>query len=1032
MSRSPRIAALAAVLALVLSSAAAVPAVAEGTNLSQQVLSDGGRFMGWPSGGGGALIRLHTGTGGQGRCISMAQPSGPGVPAILWDCIGSPVQAFTQHDNLDGSWTYSAVDPSSQRRYCMDSGAGQHQNGTVIAFFSCNGGKSQKWVVGPRSQLQSADSPGMCLDNTLAHVSNGTRMQMWDCDNDPGPIPASVGNPPTTGSKPAAKTTAPQATSAPAARPSKSASTARGKADPPGPTSLHPARSPSLRPARSPSPARSSAPSASPSTAQPVSPAQPMPSGPMPSWTVASPPTASALRTPRLQQASAPVSSPPVLIGVCLLLIVLCLGVTRSLAPAQLRRIAVGAVRRIRPTGLSLWRTVLRRLRRNTTPDERTASPRPLAATAATAAAAAPDTEGSTTSDVDSPRLEQAQSPGTEPGRSIPGGVVFDVPWDPLEPASAAPWWRPDSGVFTVFTQYEGTRSVFRLGPRTLQPLLFAELVRVQTGRGERPVLLITEVRPADWVLQLMADYLQVPVLCGAPGQWWAVPPQRADRSCASARALTGPYPLRDADKALLRAAPASDDANAAEPDPDGVIRAAEVDERGLTFLEPDHSGTKELLERFGHWRRTGGQPDLYGVAVRCASSTPGSPYLVGRTPRSAWELARALWAERSRWQGEGRELALFTDSLMPDQTLQLRLLSSYLRVPVVNGRPVALPVPGGLPQGGHSAVGGPGPRPERPQSLTPESGAEPLPDSEAPALPTAVGSSPAPTVTGVPAEEPPPQAAALAETAPFGAPGETQSAGAEPAEEPDTVTVVGAGVLLAPPTLLPGHRSTPEERSLLREGLRHRYDVHARAVARTLATNPGLRPASAPEQGTDMCDLVAIRALLDGDAPTAASEQAAADLAAAWAACVASGLRRLPSYRGAVCLAGALPGSDPQALVPGQVVDTAHVLRTSRPAATAPNGVVMTVLWSATGRRVGTLFPERTEEDIVFPGNCAFRVVGVEPAGPATPRRVLLREVSPEERQQSGGTALDDEDRSVLERLRRTYDGPGQKTSAQ
>ncbi|MGW4757700.1 hypothetical protein [Streptomyces chartreusis] len=603
--------------------------------------------------------------------------------------------------------------------------------------------------------------------------------------------------------------------------------------------------------------------------------------------------------------------------------------------------------------------------------------------------------------------------------------MIFDVPWNPLEPASAAPWWRPDSGVFTVFTDYEGTQSAFRLGPRALQPLLFAELIRVQTGRGERPVLLITEVRPADWVLQLMADYLQAPVLCGAPGQWWALLPQRADRPCASARALTGPYPLRDADKALLRATPASDDANAAEAGPDEVIRAAEVDERGLTFLEPDHSGRNELLERFGHWRRTGEQPDHYGVAVECASSTPGSPYLVGRTPRSAWELARALWAERSRWQAEDMELALFTDSPMPDHALQLRLLSSYLRVPVVNGRPVTPPVPGS-PQGGYSAVGGPMPHPE-----TPGSDGEPLPGSDAPALPTTADSSPAFTIAGVSADETPPQTAALAETAPVGAPGQTRSAGGEHAEEPDTVTVVDADVLLAAPTLLPGHRSTPEERSLLREGLRHRYDVHARAVARILATNPGLRPASTPEQGTDMCDLVAIRALLDGDAPTAASEQAAADLAAAWASCVASGLRRLPSYRGAVCLAGTLPGADPQALVPGQVVDTAHFLRTSRSVATGAEGV-MTVLWSATGRRVGTLFPERTEEDIIFPGNCTFRVVGVEPEGSGTPRRVLLREMRPEERRQSGRTALDDEDRSVLERLRRTYEGPGQKASAQ
>ncbi len=186
------------------------------------------------------------------------------------------------------------------------------------------------------------------------------------------------------------------------------------------------------------------------------------------------------------------------------------------------------------------------------------------------------------------------------------------------------------------------------------------------------------------------------------------------------------------------------------------------------------------------------------------------------------------------------------------------------------------------------------------------------------------------------------------------------------------------------------------------------RYDVHARSIARTLASRPGMRAAGAGDTEEALVgDLVAVRAYVSDDGLDVDQSLRSADPSAVLAAagCIESGLRRLPSYRGAVFRGGQAPRNS-AAYVPGAP---------SREAALPGDAVF--VVWSATGRRTGSLEPDSADE-VVFPANSAFKVLDVDPANGSPDLRVLLREIPPRAGLVATGSALDDEDTAALERL--------------
>jgi hypothetical protein len=261
----------------------------------------------------------------------------------------------------------------------------------------------------------------------------------------------------------------------------------------------------------------------------------------------------------------------------------------------------------------------------------------------------------------------------------------------------------------------------------------------------------------------------------------------------------------------------------------------------------------------------------------------------------------------------------------------------------------------------------------------------------------------------------PEPVAEAAAEPAPAPAPA------VDPVPEP-----VAVGVAVAVPEPGPGpaadhplpdvpvsprHRSTAPERAAFRALAGTRWERQGAAV-RTPAP-------LAVEQDAARADLVAVRLYLqDDDGPLGhraltESLRSGARRLVPYAGCLASGLARLPAYRGAV-LRGRGDAAGLHALRPGQVLRDPAPLSglPFGPGRTEPVAGVGFAIWSITGRRVGQL-PDAFDEVVFAPGT-AFTVLGVRAAGASGPL-VLLRQLPDVP---TASTVLEDADETALARL--------------
>ncbi|MFF4899720.1 hypothetical protein [Streptomyces sp. NPDC001068] len=201
------------------------------------------------------------------------------------------------------------------------------------------------------------------------------------------------------------------------------------------------------------------------------------------------------------------------------------------------------------------------------------------------------------------------------------------------------------------------------------------------------------------------------------------------------------------------------------------------------------------------------------------------------------------------------------------------------------------------------------------------------------------------------------------------------------------------------------GHRSSPAEHTALRLLAGPAWERHAPAVARALGRLPALPDA---EREAAEADLTALMLYLDDEhglldhRAVAAACRGRDDRLLPFAACLVSGLRRLPTHRGAVLRgAGSAPpdAEDPEndPLRPGTVLRDRAPLSGVRAAGAAerPRGPRYAV-WSVTGRLARPLFhdPEGPEEvpEVVFAPGTPFVVLDVRRTGPSPV--VLLREL--------------------------------------
>ncbi|GGU35793.1 hypothetical protein [Streptomyces daghestanicus] len=406
------------------------------------------------------------------------------------------------------------------------------------------------------------------------------------------------------------------------------------------------------------------------------------------------------------------------------------------------------------------------------------------------------------------------------------------------------------------------------------------------------------------------------------------------------------------------------------EPGPDGAATAAPRPAPAPRLLRwvsplPDPRGTENgvlhlsdtwraTITRAGLWvdRREGPPPPWSARPV----SIEGPVVEVGL---SGDRLDPSLWPVLSRLLGRlpadlRARTTLHVHATPPDGGLALRTLAADHALRVIRFSPPPAPAP-----------------------------------APARGMPSAPAARPVPKAEAVPAPK-------AAPAAPAGA-----GAGSPAAAEPVRRSLPGTPVS-------PRHRVSDPERAAFR------------ALAAPVWERLDRPPAGArgAEGEAERADLVALRLYLQGgDGPLShreltASLRAGEERLLPYAACLASGLARLPAYRGAV-LRGPGDADGLDALRPGQVLrDPAPVSGLPLgPGTGGRAGSSGFAIWSLTGRRAGPLLDDGDE--VVFAPGTAFKVLGVR-SGAAGPL-VLLRQLPD---LPTDSTVLEDADETALARL--------------
>lgn len=194
---------------------------------------------------------------------------------------------------------------------------------------------------------------------------------------------------------------------------------------------------------------------------------------------------------------------------------------------------------------------------------------------------------------------------------------------------------------------------------------------------------------------------------------------------------------------------------------------------------------------------------------------------------------------------------------------------------------------------------------------------------------------------------------------------------------------------------MVPPPRGISQERSWLRRTLSRQYDATASLVGRVLAENPGIRGDKAASADV-LTDLVALRLYLSGQAQRLddAVRTATVGPHVPFGRCVAAGLARMPSYRGAARLRATLPDAQWQWYQDRKVVTDWGFCPALTTGDVRLPGTVDFLIWSMTARRTSLLDPHLPSQVVFLPGT-NFKVLR---AGRDGRREVILRELAPGE----------------------------------
>lgn len=222
-------------------------------------------------------------------------------------------------------------------------------------------------------------------------------------------------------------------------------------------------------------------------------------------------------------------------------------------------------------------------------------------------------------------------------------------------------------------------------------------------------------------------------------------------------------------------------------------------------------------------------------------------------------------------------------------------------------------------------------------------------------------------------------------------------------------------------------HRSTAAERMAYRESA-PQFQAHSVSVRQMMTQRPGLRSAAGGEAMEAVAtDFTAVLDFLGDDRQAAAAELRARGTAGnPLVACALSGLRRLPSFTGAVFSSARLPGEAAGGYAVGSILIERAFVEASSSHLAALQGSVEYVIWSQTGKRMAALAAWAGRDEIIFAAGTSYRVLRVDPAISGASRlRVFLRElaISGHPGDAAGAAlsadgSLDAIDQKVLERL--------------
>ncbi|AGZ38808.1 hypothetical protein [Actinoplanes friuliensis] len=224
----------------------------------------------------------------------------------------------------------------------------------------------------------------------------------------------------------------------------------------------------------------------------------------------------------------------------------------------------------------------------------------------------------------------------------------------------------------------------------------------------------------------------------------------------------------------------------------------------------------------------------------------------------------------------------------------------------------------------------------------------------------------------------------------------------------------------------LPTPVGLAEERAWLRSTFSREYDAAASSVSRVLSEHPGF------QAGPDtMVDAVAVRLYLSalGVGLDAALRDGAIGPQVPFARCVASGLGRLPSHRGATVLSAELSDADLREIRDrGVLTDWGFTSALTEPPPGLPGNVDI-LIWSMTARRTRLLEPDddhRADGRVLFLPGTSFKVLDAAEPGSETRGHLLLRELSTDEPDR-GHVPFDD---LALSSLRRSVEQWARSTS--